>query len=534
MLLGIYLFFAHVSAWAYEAEDFTYYNYAATGSSYEIGGNSKKPLTIDGLYDAIRSVESPSIETVLPELKKRDPSMFSEYILMYGSRSLQGSSFQSPRALLVTKHAELIVSFNGESSQKGFHQLEVMFFDKKKNNFNFQEISFLDGKASFSEINPKKCLACHQSPHRAGVDPRPNWEPYNVWPGAYNSVSHISEVTNPSYKAGAHHLADGTKEDSPPMGSRYNHFLAQQLAREEEEADQFVRVTSPNHPRYKHLTPLTQFNWAGIPNYFDNIPVGKFPNNMPVRLTQSLAYLNARRLGRMIQSDYPVIFEKYKYAILTAAQCGKLPLPPQKMLWHQQQLRKNFVPEDQILQKPAFAKIEMAFDFIFKAYGVDTADWSMDFNTNGSFAMSAKFGIPGGTSLTNEALAGGLQEVWQIPEFKNGKDKECASLVAKSLEVLNTNSAQDLHYADLSSAKQPLLNRCIECHQTYMVGPYIPFDNPSELKQALTKNNSALYNKIQYRLGLFPAFNDAMPPQGYVTQEQKTEVLKYIDEIYNQ
>lgn len=510
--LGILiLFISGIAQAGPYVEDFT---------AYEVGYHSPTPLTIEGLRSTIASLPNPTIETLLPALKKQDPDIFNNYILLYGSRSLQESSPENPRALLVSKQAELIISFNGHNNQKGFNDLEVMFFDKIENKFNFQEFSFREGKVKASSLNPAKCLACHQSPNRVGVDPRPNWEAYNVWPGVYGSVAHHSDVTDSA------------------NGPRYNAFLAGQKQNEEKWAKEFFEKILPVHDRYSLLVPFSKSTYNNKDYYYFSghlVNFSKAPNRTPTLLTQSLAVLNGRRLARMMQTDYGSIHESYKYAILAATKCFELALPEHVKQWHKNKLAEKNIPWHPSVDQKHVAKLEDAIDFIFNAYGVDTADWTTDFNTNGQFAHSQKYGIPAGTGVNNNAYTKGFQEVWNLPEFY--EDDDCESLKAKSLAVLNEKFKPEPinilpEFSEIATAKsQSLLNRCIECHVTLSIGPFIPFDDTVALKEALNKNDGALRKKIQYRLGPFPAFRDAMPPQGYVYPGQKAEVLEYINSL---
>jgi hypothetical protein len=514
--LGLFFLFFSNSVLAYYEGDFT---------KYEVGSSITNPLTIADLNSAIAGLKNPSIEALLPVLKKRDPNIFHDYVMLYGSRSLQESSATNPRVLLITKKAEMILSFNGDEKQKGFNELEVMFFDKNENRFNFQEFSFQNGKVKASEVNPRKCLACHQSPFRKDVDPRPNWEAYNLWPGVFGSVGHISDVTDQIYEK-------GVLVKQP----RYNEFLATQRKQEESITDIFFTSYQPQHPRYSQLVPFQKFQDNKTSHYYSGVGADYLPapNRTPLFLTQSLAVLNARRLARLIQTDYPEIQEAYKYALMSAVKCFELPLPPDLMEWHKKKLSAQNISWDPSIMNKNVGKLEYAMDFIFKAYGIDTADWTTDFNTNGQFAMTEKYGIPSGSSVSNPAYAESFQEIWNLPEFD--ADDDCSALKKKSLEVLSQKISPTLHPPELTeivdAQKKPLLDRCISCHVLSDVAPFIPFDDPGALKVALKKNDGRLYQKILYRLGPMPNFRDAMPPQGYVYPGQKQDVLNFISGLY--
>src|SRR6266446_9103138 len=100
-----------------------------------------------------------SIEDLLPHLPAY---MRSRYVLMFRSRSLHGSSFAHPRAILFDPEARLVISFNGDAGQAGFTDLETMEFDDAGKSFEFREIAFpvdADRKAGvrISNPNPEPC-----------------------------------------------------------------------------------------------------------------------------------------------------------------------------------------------------------------------------------------------------------------------------------------------------------------------------------------------------------------------------------------
>ena len=161
-----------------------------------------------------------SIDDLLPLLPA---SLRSRYVLMHESRSLQEASYRAPRAILYSRDASFIVTFNGDPSKGGYRSLETMEYDDRRGTFQLREISFdTDGDGRrvpvFSEPNPAVCGDCH------GDDPRPIWDAYPAWPGAYGEVERhrdSPEVTaglaaflaerreNPRYRAllGAESLA---------------------------------------------------------------------------------------------------------------------------------------------------------------------------------------------------------------------------------------------------------------------------------------------------------------------------------------
>jgi hypothetical protein len=122
-----------------------------------------------------------SIEGLLPLL----PASFrSGFTLVRNSLSLQSASVTNPRAIVYGQDGRLLMAFNGNSSQDGFDNLEMIQFRGETQSFEMHLIQFPGTQSSirepqFSDPNPHLCLACH------GENPRPNWEAYPIWPGLY-------------------------------------------------------------------------------------------------------------------------------------------------------------------------------------------------------------------------------------------------------------------------------------------------------------------------------------------------------------
>ena len=60
-----------------------------------------------------------SVEDFLEALAQSDKRVFFEnYVLMFHSRSLQGASFQSPRAIMFSANDEFVMAFTGDGTQR--------------------------------------------------------------------------------------------------------------------------------------------------------------------------------------------------------------------------------------------------------------------------------------------------------------------------------------------------------------------------------------------------------------------------------
>lgn len=214
---------------------------------------------IDDLRELVREKDLSTVAEVVEHL----PREYKEnYTLAYDSQSLQGSSYENPRAILFGRTAQFVLSFNGHPSQQHYNAFEAMQFREGSESFELYSIVFENGTASFSEPNPNVCLSCHGSP------PHPIWSSYEYgdretshWPGLY-----------------------GSSHDAPLLDEK------------ERAAFQRFRERAASHPRYRHL--LLSHPQAPWFPYATGPTQHRFrPNN---RLGNLLARWHARQIVALI------------------------------------------------------------------------------------------------------------------------------------------------------------------------------------------------------------------------------------------
>ncbi len=155
--------------------------YANRGKSYG------RDLNLDQVIAAFQNPSAPrSVEEFLAWVQIKAPDHLRHFTLMHSSESLQGASYQDPRAIVFGPSARLIFTFNGNHKQKGFYNLEFIQFREGGNghqpHFEFRELSFdREGKnpAKLSAANPPRCMQCHTTALT------PIWREYEIWDGAY-------------------------------------------------------------------------------------------------------------------------------------------------------------------------------------------------------------------------------------------------------------------------------------------------------------------------------------------------------------
>ena len=439
-----------------------------------------------------------SIELTLVALKESEPNFFNDYVLMYNSRSLQTSSFMYPRVLLNSKNSTTIISYNGDPEDHGYDKLEVMRFDPQTTKFTFNEISYIDGKLKLSNDNPQKCMRCHQRTSRAENDPRPNWEPYSIWPGAYSSLS------------------VGGDDLKNPKSPRYDLVVYKNSELENEKYDEFLNKIVPTHDRYKLLTPMVMNKWG---EYFPALGVpDDSPNKFTTTMTDQLLTLNALRMARLISGTK--IMEDYKLVVYALASCQKLYLPDEIFDWH-----RKYIHHD-IQENFALEEFGDAIELIFEPYNISTQDWSMDFGTGAKFAFRHRFGGPRDFRSTfKEALK------LKMPELGIAR---CTELKNKIKENSFSRTNHYRNQVDIKAVEgyvvKPLISRCVSCHTSSAFGaPYIPFDNEEELSLALKTNGyprGTLKEEILYRIGAHAQFFERMPADGYIPRKEELEELE--------
>lgn len=467
---------------------------SALAVSYDVGSKSIKDLNFEKLVNLSQASEKPySVEKSLAQLQTYYPDIFDSYILMHRSRSLQQSSFLNPRVLLIGYESRFVITYNGDPNHSGYNSLETMEFDEQDSTFTFREILFNDGEIKVSEDNPQKCLNCHQSASRTDINPRPNWEPYNLWPGAYGMVGHGSDF-----------LRKYTGVFDP--------FLFSEFEQEEQRYKEFSEY-SKRHSRYKFLKALKPDKKG---KYF-NTSIDYRPARMPTNFTESLGILNSKRLYQTIK-NHPHT-KNVENAFWLYNNCFEnIKFPDKIFNWLQDQ-----VPEVQLKKNPK--NLSEILDILFTPFGIDTSDWSMDFQTAGKFSMrkNGRFTTPGSSSVTYLLKQ---QYKKEHPEGIN-----CDEQAKKALEEISVFNLKDLENIKNKFAvtPQPLINQCATCHSTFLTAPYIPFNDELALKSALQESGftrGTLLDEILFRIGPHATSIERMPANGYLPKESEVEILK--------
>lgn len=159
------------------------------GSLVASGVVRAESFSYAGLEDLIRAKNLLTVEDVMANL----PTAFKQhYVLVYSSRSLQAPNVSPfwPRIVLYGEDASFVVALaknpRTEPASNLEDALETMQFDAASRQFQLRRLVFDGVSNPFDRpviVNPPECTHCHKA------DPRPNWDPYNIWPGVYGSLA---------------------------------------------------------------------------------------------------------------------------------------------------------------------------------------------------------------------------------------------------------------------------------------------------------------------------------------------------------
>lgn len=135
----------------------------------------------------IELVKSKNITSVDQLLKELPPGLRRNFVLIYNSRNqAQFASETQPRVILFSNDGRFQMTFAANQEVKGGNTVE-MISQQANGEYKFASLEFgSDGPRLHTD--GKNCRACH------GMKPRPIWEGYSKWPGAYGSDHQLLRV----------------------------------------------------------------------------------------------------------------------------------------------------------------------------------------------------------------------------------------------------------------------------------------------------------------------------------------------------
>ena len=251
---------------------FTFFVLSHFFLSLSPAGVSESLSPLVTVQNIVEWTETEAIQSV-PDLLKRLPEGYRTFsVLQHQSRSRHQASFQFPRVIFYGPDASLLTAVSTHPEDPNFQTVEFIQYEPQTRKFTAHELHFSDGKTKWT-LNSPTCHRCHRK------DLRPNWEPYNLWPGTYGSV-----------------------QDKVSPGSR-----------EHEELTTLLSQFKTNERLAQLVGPLTMQSVGiqGTTHYTTTQGVGRGSV-----LSLLISVLNRERITRMI-NDAPNSFA-YRYALTGA------------------------------------------------------------------------------------------------------------------------------------------------------------------------------------------------------------------------
>ena len=476
----------------------------------------------DALQERLRTERIGSVEALVAALPAE---LRTYYTLAFSSRSLQSATFANPRAILYGSDANFVVTFNGDSSGRGYAAVETMEFDATENRFVFREISFApDGDPAARTVsapNPARCVACH------GAPARPIWDVPPAWPGIYGE----------RYGAGL----------SPAEANGIRAFLALQ----------------PAHPRYRHLLAAARFaereTYVPSAHAIYNGATVESPNE---RLSVLLATLNVRSILAELVSQPGFAAHRYVMLATAGTNCGA---PASFYPEHEQAaIQRDYEAFRQLTLTAAERQAEIktlrranrghavrrsgdptelqSLRFVTeRSLGLSTANWTLALE-RGTYDLSA----PEGALTLGEALFGivaaqdhGLRDLAAYRDF-SADDAYCEHLRRESrraiaawyalhpLAATGRLASPEASSTGSAAAHPAPLESCVSCHSSD-VAPLLPFADPTALAARLGEGHyprGRLLDEILYRLAP-EAGADRMPRGTNLGPDEQRELEAY-------
>jgi protein SCO1/2 len=472
----------------------------------------------------------------------------SRYTLVFDSRSLQGATFRDPRVILYGPDAHLVVTFNGDSSQRGFQTVETMEFEPETREFRFRELQFPQHGSgstavSVSEVNPERCARCH------GTPARPLWDTHPLWPGAY----------------GEHYGGGLSAAESAGLTS----FLAQQ----------------PQHPRYRNLLNIKRF---AEPATFRETAARRYsgtqeepPNAELANLLTQLQFQSiTRNLAR--QARFPL----FQYALLGISEnaCGPVEDFYPSALWRAQRSRfQEFARATTVansrqsqlkdlravidMQRHAAGQSTAAADNLAglryvteTGLGISTRGWSLALEAGTYDFTLSPFAMVNVRDALLAEVASHDERVRELSLYATSSDGDryCNYLKRRSRAALQEAStelntplapapaspaataspaaaaapaptAPPVAAATTAAERHPsppgALTQCINCHESG-AAPLHPFSRPELLQKELRAHSSphgTLLDEIRFRLS--PDAGARGMPLGMILPENEKQTL---------
>jgi hypothetical protein len=277
---------------------------------------NEKPLNANALISL--SQKSTTFDQI-NFLKKIPTGTLQTFTLIEKSESAQktGISADWPGVIRMREDGKVVIRYTCDRQSPVYNTVEMMTFDDASATFHFTDIDFRKPPSQRVTVDSTNCLKCHNPKNSLVVDPRPNWNSYNRWPGTFGSFDDqifdqatLDQMLN----------KDGTpKSDyfATLVGSLYRKEITIADLLHESEDFQSFQKNHRQDPCYQSLPwptsaapPYRNYPYSEVSTFHGQNYYAR-PN---LKITDVFTHLLAKRLARKIKAS--PTYELLKYMSL--------------------------------------------------------------------------------------------------------------------------------------------------------------------------------------------------------------------------
>lgn len=452
---------------------------------------------IDGVRTLLR--QHPEATTGDAFLALLPDELRSQYTLLHTSRSLQEARPAAPRVLMYTD--TLFVGFNGAPDARGYDRFELMEYDRDAKRFHLAEVRFAQDAPPVLTESPPICAICH------GDETRPLWNPYPLWPGAYDTNDHME------YTITTARNLDAFLKAAPDL-DRYRRLedlhVYRRRAPSRELADR-LRDASTEQMR-ERLVPQSR-NFRAF-SYF--VAASDRCND------RNLAGFIPPALNQAFAADWPSVEQE------TAERQDRLHNDETRRAREMAGYQTGVdAPYDSINFSAEGRRVTAALRFVLERDGASVGAW---FPTIGGDS----YRMPRDIFALSQILPSSLHPAGDCDELR-AKSQEAlrgdvADLLATGLPRRPVIAPDGLPRDELlRQTYRFVAETCAGCHAGTEGVPPLPFELPSELRAQLAQG--PLKGEILRRLALPAGAAGAMPPSAALDAEVRENFASALEAL---
>lgn len=500
--------------------------------AYELVGRIpqlNRPLSYKKINEFIIKHQIDNLDDLISYLPS---TYFRNYVLMHTSHSAQreSASYKYPRVIAYDPSSSLMISFTGDERHSDYNKLELMEWNYKTLKFEFSEIEFpKDSQKKFNpqslsspyetwpdytslvKFNHKKadCSRCH------GDNPKPIWDRYDKWPGAYGSFDDLifkqSAIKNYSDLPNINNLDALLRISQEEVDDVWSDSI--QFHKNKRFWSKHIRYKNLVFPKGRKTSP---YNDRPRDDRSDNLVFR--PN---LRFTNHIMNLMAKSFLSFLKSN-KTLYQRYRYLFLYGnTYCDDSPL--EKFISKKSKI-VDLNPYTHLLYGPS--------DELAEVFGFDPKFWGPLPMSDKVFFDGEEYGLDYRVPVwslkelakEDKKLMSMLRHLENFRPHQIRDTEDClyiGNLVLKSLEnwikdQKKSSSKKSVKTNSEDRSLNPLKRNCLGCH---MEKRKINFDKTESLDAKVIEKSIQMVRQGK------------MPYQLKLHKKDKEEVLNYLENL---